>query len=38
MVRHTGGNLKAALGRIKAKTDVVPFSRDMFFPAHGLRS
>ena len=29
---HTGGDLKAALGRIKAKTYVVPFSRDMFFP------
>ena len=27
---HTGGDLKAALGRIKAKTYVVPFSRDMF--------
>ena len=30
--RHTGGDLKAALGRIKARTYVVPFSRDMFFP------
>jgi len=30
--RHTGGNLAAALGRIKAKTYVVPFSGDMFFP------
>ena len=30
--RHTGGDLVAALGRIKAKTYVVPFSRDMFFP------
>jgi homoserine acetyltransferase len=30
--RHTGGDLAAALGRIKAKTYVVPFSRDMFFP------
>jgi homoserine O-acetyltransferase/O-succinyltransferase len=29
---HTGGDLAAALGRIKAKTYVVPFSRDMFFP------
>ncbi|WP_214371155.1 alpha/beta fold hydrolase [Pseudonocardia sp. H11422] len=29
---HTGGDLKAALGRIRAKTYVVPFSRDMFFP------
>jgi len=30
--RHTGGDLAAALGRITAKTYVVPFSRDMFFP------
>jgi homoserine O-acetyltransferase len=30
--RHTGGDLAAALGRIRAKTYVVPFSRDMFFP------
>jgi homoserine O-acetyltransferase/O-succinyltransferase len=29
---HTNGDLAAALGRIKAKTYVVPFSRDMFFP------
>jgi homoserine O-acetyltransferase/O-succinyltransferase len=29
---HTGGNLAAALGRIKAKTFVMPFSNDMFFP------
>jgi homoserine O-acetyltransferase len=26
------GGFKAALGRIKAKTLVVPFSHDMFFP------
>lgn len=30
--RHTGGDLAAALGRITARTMVVPFSRDMFFP------
>ncbi|MDP3289949.1 MAG: hypothetical protein Q8M64_16715, partial [Methyloversatilis sp.] len=30
--RHTGGDLKAALGRIKAKTFVMPISTDMFFP------
>lgn len=30
--RHTGGDLKAALGRIKAKTFVLPMSTDMFFP------
>jgi homoserine O-acetyltransferase len=30
--RHTGGDLAAALGRITAKTHVVAFSQDMFFP------
>ena len=30
--RHTNGDLAAALGRIKAKTLIVPFSYDMFFP------
>lgn len=30
--RHTNGDLKAALGRIKARTYVMPFSHDMFFP------
>jgi len=30
--RHTGGDLRAALGRIKAKTFVLPMSSDMFFP------
>lgn len=30
--RHTGGDLAAALGRIRAKTFVMPFSQDMFFP------
>jgi homoserine O-acetyltransferase len=30
--RHTGVNLKAALAGVKAKTYVVPFSRDMLFP------
>jgi homoserine O-acetyltransferase len=29
---HTGGDLSEALGRIKAKTFVMPFSGDMFFP------
>jgi homoserine O-acetyltransferase len=29
---HTGGDLRAALARIKAKTFVVPFEGDMFFP------
>lgn len=30
--RHTGGDLKAALGRIRAKTFVMPIDADMFFP------
>jgi len=30
--RNTGGDLKAALGRIKAKTFVMPIDEDMFFP------
>jgi homoserine O-acetyltransferase len=30
--RHTGGDLRAALGRIKAKTFVMPMTTDMFFP------
>ncbi|MDQ2802968.1 MAG: alpha/beta fold hydrolase [Pseudomonadota bacterium] len=30
--RNTGGDLKAVLGRIKAKTFVLPFASDMFFP------
>jgi homoserine O-acetyltransferase len=30
--RYTGGDLRAALGRIKAKTFVMPMSTDMFFP------
>jgi homoserine O-acetyltransferase/O-succinyltransferase len=30
--RHTGGDLRAALGRIQAKTFVMPMSSDMFFP------
>jgi homoserine O-acetyltransferase len=29
---QTGGDLRAALGRIRAKTYVMPFSDDMFFP------
>ncbi|MCZ2103634.1 MAG: alpha/beta fold hydrolase [Comamonadaceae bacterium] len=30
--RHTGGDLKAALARVKAKMFVMPISHDMFFP------
>ena len=32
VARNTGGNLAAALGRIKAKTFVMPIDADMFFP------
>lgn len=32
VTRHTGGNLVAALKRITARTHVVAFSHDMFFP------
>jgi homoserine O-acetyltransferase len=32
VTRHTGGDLAAALGRITAKTYVMPISEDMFFP------
>lgn len=30
--RHTGGDLTAALGRIRAETFVLPFSKDHLFP------
>ena len=30
--RHTSGDLRAALGRIKARTFVMPMTSDMFFP------
>jgi homoserine O-acetyltransferase len=30
--RNAGGDLASALGRIKAKTYVMPISHDMFFP------
>jgi homoserine O-acetyltransferase len=36
--RHTGGDLKAALGRVKAKTFVMPVSHDMFFPPADCRA
>lgn len=32
VTRHTGGDLKAALKRITAKTFVMPIDTDMFFP------
>lgn len=36
--RHTGGDLAAALGRVTAKTFVMPISEDMFFPVRDCRS
>lgn len=32
VARHTGGDLAAALGRITARTSVLPISEDMLFP------
>lgn len=32
VARHTGGDLTAALARIRATTFVMPISEDMFFP------
>jgi homoserine O-acetyltransferase/O-succinyltransferase len=32
VARHTGGDIAAALGRITAKTFVMPIDEDMFFP------
>lgn len=32
VTRHTGGDLAAALGRISAKTFVMPIDEDIFFP------
>ncbi|GAC1378326.1 MAG: alpha/beta fold hydrolase [Ktedonobacteraceae bacterium] len=32
--KHTNGDLKAALARITAKTFVMPFQEDMFFPVY----
>ncbi len=34
VARHAGGDLKAALAQIKAKTFVMPISHDLFFPPH----
>lgn len=35
--RHTGGDLAAALGRITARTFVMPIDEDMFFPVRDVR-
>jgi len=36
--RHTNGDLSAALGRIKAKTFVMPINEDMFFPPRDCKA
>lgn len=36
--RHTGGDLAAALGRVTAKTFVLPYDEDMFFPPRDART
>ena len=36
--RHTGGDLAAALGRVTAKTFVMPISEDMFFPVRDCKA
>ena len=38
VARHTDGDLAAALGRITAKTFVLPISEDMFFPVRDCRA
>ena len=38
VARHTGGYLDAALGRITAKTFVMPIDEDMFFPVRDCRA
>jgi len=38
VARHTGGDLAAALGRITARTFVMPVSHDMFFPVADCRA
>ncbi len=34
--RHTGGDLAAALGRITARTTIMPISTDLFFPVEDV--
>jgi homoserine O-acetyltransferase/O-succinyltransferase len=38
VARHTGGDLDAALGRITAKTFVIPIDEDMFFPIRDCKA
>jgi homoserine O-acetyltransferase/O-succinyltransferase len=36
--RHTDGDRAAALGRVKAKTYVMPIDEDMFFPVRDCQT
>ena len=38
VARNTGGDLAAALGRVTAKTFVMPIDHDMFFPVQDARA
>jgi homoserine O-acetyltransferase/O-succinyltransferase len=38
VARHTGGDLDGALGRITAKTFVIPIDEDMFFPIRDCKA
>ncbi|MBA2693090.1 MAG: alpha/beta fold hydrolase [Rubrobacter sp.] len=38
VTRHTNGDLEAALGRITAKTYVMPINEDMFFPPRDCKA
>ncbi len=38
VARHTGGDLAAALGKITAKTFVMPINEDMFFPVRDCKA
>ena len=38
VARHTGGDLPAALGRITAKTFIMPINEDMFFPVRDVEA
>jgi homoserine O-acetyltransferase/O-succinyltransferase len=38
VARHTGGDLDAALGRITAKTFVIPIDEDMFVPMRDCKA
>ena len=38
VARHTGGDLDRALGRITAKTFVIPIDEDMFFPIRDCKA